>query len=431
MRGGGGPFNIVRQMKDRKDKIPELIRAARRSRDDETALLLLQKAKDIDPANLELYRLRAEIFERIGDEGRMLAELRAALAVDPTHWDVRYQLLNLEYPSAKNLDNAGGIVRDLAWDKGFPARLFNSSRGAPRSDNELSFDEAVLGHLAYPDDAAFAPIEIVAVAAAPGDEAVALVSSEPWLLRIGRDGELRFGIDLWIADEERGVERPADVAVGADGAVYVVDAIARCVRRFDAEGAYRGVLGAKLKAAPLAVACAPGKDEVLVLAEDLTVRRYDPAGKAMSKAAIPLGQEAPLSARGLGLAAGPDGAAYVVDRSFVAVIGPRSRKADAVVKLAGGERRARSKKAPARRGVAVDPRDGTLLVADPARGAISRHDVRTGEILERIAGKLAPRVLRDVAVGASGALLVADVDARRVARCVEGVWSVLWELART
>src|SRR5688572_32601876 len=93
--------------RDHSDKIPELIRAAKRARDDHTALLLLQKAKDIDPRNLEVYRLRADLYERRGDEERMLAELRAALDVDPTAWEIRYQVLNLEYPRVKNLGIAG------------------------------------------------------------------------------------------------------------------------------------------------------------------------------------------------------------------------------------------------------------------------------------------------------------------------------------
>jgi hypothetical protein len=419
-------------MKDRKDKIPELVRAARRARDDETALLLLQKAKEIDPANLELYRLRAEIFERIGDEGRLLAELRAAIAVDPTAWDVRYELLHVEYPGTRKLDLAAGIVRDLAWDRGFPPRLFNSSRGSLRSENELAFDQGLLGHLAYRGRPDFAPLEVEAVAAAPDDDLVLLVASEPWLLRVGPDGALRFGIDLWIAEERRGVERPADVAVGPNGTVYVADGLARCVRRFDAEGRYEGVFGPRGRAAPLAIACGGGRaSEVLVLGDDAKLRRYDPRGKLVRSVALGAG------AAGAGLAAGPDGAAYVVDAlgRSVEVVGPRARKPEAAVRLGGGGGRAKKparRGAPRpRRGVAFDAANGTILLADPAAGAIRRHDLRSGALLERIGGRgkraaAGLRAPRDVAVTEAGGLGVADAGLRRLARRAKDGFAAVW-----
>lgn len=437
--------------RDRSDKVPELIQAARRARDDHTALLLLQKAKEIDPTNVLVYRLRAEIFERRGDDDRLRAELGAALDVDPTNWDVRWQLLNFEYPRTKNLEQAAGVVRDLVWERGYPARLFNASRESLRSENELSYDEALLGHLAYAGrEGGYDPIEPDGVEIAPGGEVVVLVSSEPWLLRFAADGALRFGIDLWLEDEGKGIERPADVAVAPDGSALLADPYGRCLRRFDPEGRYAGALaagGGGLEAEAIAVA--PPSGDVVALTADGGLRRLDPKGKARGPAAPLLGPDGTAfpSARGFGLAIAPDGTAYAVDPggSWVAVYGPRARRPDGHVALVspapsrarpGPERKgAAGKRGPRgenRRGFAYDAGTGAWLVADAGRGFIARHDVRTGAFVERIALPAGLRPLRrprDVAATERSEIAIADTGNERVLfRDAAGAWAVRFAL---
>jgi hypothetical protein len=424
--------------RDRRDKVPELIRAAKRARDHDTALLLLEKARQIDPENLEPYLLRADIFEQRGEEDRLLAELRAALAVDPTAWEVRFRLLDLEYPRSRNLAMAAGIIRDLAWQRRFSPRLFNASRGALRSESELGFDQAVLERLAAGGAERLAAS---AVAAGPEGDAVLLVSSEPWLLRLAADGALRFGVDLWMAPEARGIERPADIATAADGTIYVADAFARTIRRFSEDGAYRGTLTAPLRAPPFAIACAPG-GEVLVLDEDGILLGFDAGGKPVRKAGPVCGPGGrPLGgAGGCGLAAGPAGEAYVVGPgvSFVATL--RRGAAPDVVSV---RRTSQAKKPPSvrtrrsrgpRGGAAADAAGETVFAVDAGRRRVVRVELATGRVIERIGPALPGGDLRlvrpaDVAVLGGGGLAVADAGAGRLlVRDPGGRWAKLWSV---
>src|SRR5207244_13074368 len=140
-------------------------RKARKARDDETARLPLEKAKQIDPRHMEVYLLRADIYEARGDAQREQLEYKAALEADPTSWIVRFRILNLEYPKTRNLKHAAGIIRDLAWERSLPDRLFNASHGQFRSESELGHDEALLGHLALAGKPGHGVVELCSVAA--------------------------------------------------------------------------------------------------------------------------------------------------------------------------------------------------------------------------------------------------------------------------
>lgn len=422
--------------RDWSDKVPDLIRAAQRARDDWTALLLLQKAKEIDPQNLDIYRLRARLFERRGEEDRMLDELRAASDVDPTAWDVRYQLLGLEFARQRDLRRAGGIVEDLIWQKRLPPRLFNSPRGPLRSASEFAFDSALLGRLAMPEEGE-GPIEMGALAAGREGELLALVSSEPWLVRIGADGALRFGIDLWMAEEERAIEQPVDVAAAPGGGALVADGFGRSIRRFDEEGRYIGPLGGPLPAPPVALD-ATREGEILVLDANGALRRLDAAGRAVGRAILVVGPRgAALEARGAGLAAGPRGTAYVVDGrgGWLAVYARGKRTAASAVALEAAARAPRgggAARKSLRRGIAVGA-DGSAFVLDPTKKAIRRTDPETGATIETIGPKIGPigrlERPRDVALDAMGVLFATDAaGARILRRSPEGEWGVLFAL---
>ncbi len=419
-RGGGA---------DRRDKIPALIAAAARTRDDETKLLLLGKAKQIDPSRIEVYLLRAEIYERRGDDQRELLELKEALEADPTSWHARFRVLNLEYPRTRNLAHAAGIIRDLAWQKRLPERLFNSARGTLRSESELGHDEALLGHLVLADRPGHGTVELGAVAAGAGGDVFVLNAHEPWLERFASDGTLIYGIDLWLTEDEDLAQRPADVAAAGDGSALVVEPRAGRVLRFGPEGAYLGTLGARGLPEPCAVATAPGGGVVAVAcAGDGSIRRFEIAsGKAAGRAAV--GASAAAMRAG-GLALGRDGTAILLAGDEVYLVPPGAKRESERVALPKAKAAAKAKpaktakaakaagvpKRAARRGIDADPRDGTLWNVDPGRHAVARLDLATGREVERAGGTDALRFPRDVAVDAAGNLTVADTGNARVVR---------------
>ncbi|HVY62751.1 MAG TPA: hypothetical protein VHF22_13930, partial [Planctomycetota bacterium] len=333
---GHGRERPARSYRDRSDKIPALIQAAKKARDDETALLLLQKAKQIDPKRIEVYLLRADIYERRGDDQRELLEYKEALEVDPTSWLVRFRILNLEYPKTRNLKHAAGIIRDLAWERGLPERLFNATRGTYRSESELGHDEALLGHLALAGKPGHGVVELVAVAASPAGDVFVLNAYEPWLERFGPDGALLYGIDLWLTDDDDLAQRPVDVAATPAGVALVAEPRANRVLRFKPDGGYLGSLGRGL-ADPVGVAAGAGGPALVLCAGDATLRRFDPeTGKSAGKVA--LGASA-MALRVGGLAAGPDGTAYVLAGDEIIVVPPGAKKESERIALPKGARR--------------------------------------------------------------------------------------------
>jgi hypothetical protein len=446
----GGPS------RDRRDKVPALILAARRARDDHTKLLLLQKARQIDPGNADLCLLRAAIFARRGDDEAERAEYRAALEADPTHWLARYQLLNLEFPLERNLSHACGIVRDLAWERGITERVLNAGRGSYRNESELSHDEAVLGHLALAGaGGGHGVVALERVALERGGGVLVLNTLEPWLERFDADGSLVYGTDLWIADEDEPVQDAADVALCADGSALVCEPRAGRVRRLEPDGTWarRGLAGA-LIVRPIAVAVAAreggrGKagEEALVLCGETrrAVRVPVDGGRLRAAYSIP-GRGPPRSAS---VALAPDGTGYALVDGRVHVLPPRGDRPSAGFPARGasgpgGTGRARAKgeamgtaKDAARRGaaskgepvapaagsaagrpfgeggIAFDPSDGTLLVADAARDEVVRLD-RAGRFLERIGEPGSFRRPADVAADGRGRIVVADTGRARV-----------------
>lgn len=394
--------------------MPELIdaaRKARRARDDETALILLEKAKQVDPARAEAYLERAAIFEARGDDERALYEYRSLHEADPTNWLARLRLLDLEYPRARNLEHAAAVVRDLVWQRRIPEAWFNASRRKLRSESELAHDVALLRQCAFAAGAGGReespePVAYIAVAATPAGDTFALNGAEPWLERFGPDGRLVYGVDLWLGEDDMALE-VTDVAALPDGGALVAEPRRGRILRFGPGGEYEGALRGDLPA-PCAVATSPDGEEIAVLcAGDGTLRRFGTAtGRA--RGCTQFGFKGARMRRGA-VAIGRDGVAYVSGAHAIQVVPRRARRPARPIGYPETLKALRA--VLPRAGVDVDPRDDTLLVAFPGRGVVVRLD-REGREVERICGAGEARLRRpvDVACDGDGGLAVADMD---------------------
>jgi len=419
-KGGAPDGPKKRPKKDHKDKVPALIEAARKARDDDTKLLLLQKARQVDPSNLEVYLRRAAIYARRGDESAERAEYHAALDADPTNWFVRYQLLNLEYPIERNLKHAAGIVRDLAWEKGITERFLNAGRGALRSESELSYDQAVLGHLVLAGGGEYGVVDLSRASVNGAGAAVVLNALEPWLQTFDADGSLVYGTDLWLSLESEPLQDAADVALCGDGTALVCSPGAGLVVRLEPDGSWakRGISGLLVEE-PIAVAVreaarAAGDAYILCGKTGRVVRVAVGGGGAREEWRLPLAGGAAATRKklqGATIAAARDGTGFALVGGRVYVLPRGGDRPDLDFPVREGPRPGAWKGG----GIAVDPTDGTLVVADSGKGEVVRLD-RAGARLERIAdGKLlaAPS---DVAVDGTGGLVIVDRGHARVLR---------------
>lgn len=115
---------------------------------------------------------------------------------------------------------------------------------------------------------------------------------------------------------EADLVEPVDIAFAASGDAYVVDAAARCVRRFDDRGRPAGVIGGAGEPDTLVQPSGVAVDgDGFVYVSDAAVhriRKYTAEGDAVSEWGVPGARDAELW-RPAGIAVGDDGRIFVID----------------------------------------------------------------------------------------------------------------------
>ncbi|MHC4393401.1 MAG: NHL repeat-containing protein, partial [Planctomycetota bacterium] len=376
-----------------------------------------------------------DVHARAGDVYAMQKELVSLLEVHPMHWEGRLQLLNLDHATRGDLAHATAVLRDLIWERGYSAACFNAGRpGAIPNVTQLGHDEAVLSHMGLCDGDGYGVVDLNRCSVGSRGALALLNPAEPWLEVFDPSGQLRFGLDLWFDDADP-IERPIDVAISTDGAVYLADSLLPRLLRISLEG---GSPEAEVRlvgkgALPLGLAALPG-GRIAVLQSDGggCVRVYDAAGRAVGDKR---GLEGLKGSRlCLGIAADDHGEVCVTNGKQVAWMG-RAGVAPRTVALSGSRGRLVR---GARFNAAWDASRQELLVVLPgldAVGCYGRDGARRGLLKQapRLAEKgpgLAMRACpafsleqtgglslsapHDLAVTPAGVILVCDTGHARV-----------------
>jgi sugar lactone lactonase YvrE len=422
----------------KKEKARACIEAAKKAEDRTTAILLLKKAKHLDPNAVEVYDRLASIYEEMGRELQSLNELRGLLEIDPFHWDARYRAISLEYSQYRNLKRASDCLRDLVWEKKLPRQYFNCWRTSGiRDEYELGYDEQLVGEMAYCDREGYGSLSPASLAFDAEHNLYLLERSSPWLIKFDGEGRFLFGNDLWITDEETTPAGPSGIVVGTEGRILFADAGNNCLRRYDPEGRYMGKVGSGrprsrpgAMAEPRSVAVDRQKRLYVLNARKQGIHVYSPKGRFIKR----FGDNTTMPGSGrndyCSLATDPSDRIYLYDSVRIQIYSPGGERERVIDVPEGNVKRLIAAKMPRFYSGIWVGEDGVMYITDGPGGRILILDPSgtVSSILDnRIPGLEDLAYPADVAVDSDGTIAIAEAKRVKILKGRPGgTWDVIF-----